>query len=198
MEEKVLIKSEVDKNKKILFTVITIVSLVLGILITISTFISYSSQPGWPTYNEIYTYPTLYLGIILLLFGIVFGVFLCSMLQNSLVVSNIKISGKTKFGVVVDLPIDKLSAVRISKWTSSIWATTSSGITKFFLLANYEEIYKVLNDLVIERQTQKPSQTQITMYQSNADELKKYKELLDSGIISQEEFEAKKKQLLGL
>jgi len=34
--------------------------------------------------------------------------------------------------------------------------------------------------------------------QSNADELKKYKELLDSGIISQEEFDEKKKQLLGL
>lgn len=33
---------------------------------------------------------------------------------------------------------------------------------------------------------------------SSADELKKFKELLDSGIISQEEFEAKKKQLLGL
>ena len=33
---------------------------------------------------------------------------------------------------------------------------------------------------------------------SSADELKKYKELLDSGIISQEEFDVKKKQLLGL
>ena len=33
---------------------------------------------------------------------------------------------------------------------------------------------------------------------SHADELKKYKELLDSGVISQEEFDAKKKQLLGL
>ena len=33
---------------------------------------------------------------------------------------------------------------------------------------------------------------------SAADELKKYKELYDSGIISQEEFEAKKKQLLGI
>ena len=34
--------------------------------------------------------------------------------------------------------------------------------------------------------------------QSNADELKKYKELLDAGVITQEEFDAKKKQLLGL
>ncbi len=33
---------------------------------------------------------------------------------------------------------------------------------------------------------------------SNADEIKKYKELLDDGIISQEEFDAKKKQLLGI
>lgn len=33
---------------------------------------------------------------------------------------------------------------------------------------------------------------------SAADELKKFRELLDSGVITQEEFDAKKKQLLGL
>jgi len=33
---------------------------------------------------------------------------------------------------------------------------------------------------------------------SSADELKKFKELLDMGVINQEEFDAKKKQLLGL
>lgn len=33
---------------------------------------------------------------------------------------------------------------------------------------------------------------------SPADEVKKYKELLDMGVISQEEFDAKKKSLLGL
>lgn len=33
---------------------------------------------------------------------------------------------------------------------------------------------------------------------SAADEIKKYKELLDSGVITQEEFDTKKKQLLGL
>ena len=33
---------------------------------------------------------------------------------------------------------------------------------------------------------------------STADELKKFKELLDMGVITQEEFDAKKKQLLGL
>lgn len=44
-----------------------------------------------------------------------------------------------------------------------------------------------------------PEKVIITNTQSSsADELKKYKELLDSGVISQEEFDAKKKQLLGL
>ena len=33
---------------------------------------------------------------------------------------------------------------------------------------------------------------------SSADEIKKYKDLLDCGVITQEEFDAKKKQLLGL
>jgi len=34
--------------------------------------------------------------------------------------------------------------------------------------------------------------------QSGADELKKYKELYDQGVLTKEEFEEKKKQLLGL
>ncbi len=38
----------------------------------------------------------------------------------------------------------------------------------------------------------------ITNNVSSADELKKFKELLDIGVITQEEFDAKKKQLLGL
>ena len=40
--------------------------------------------------------------------------------------------------------------------------------------------------------------TTIMQQTSNADELKKFKELLDSGVITQEEFDAKKKQMLGL
>lgn len=42
------------------------------------------------------------------------------------------------------------------------------------------------------------SKNQVSEPTSNLDELKKFKELLDMGAITQEEFEAKKKQLLGL
>ena len=42
------------------------------------------------------------------------------------------------------------------------------------------------------------SQSQQNIKKEPTDDLKKYKELLDSGVITQEEFDAKKKQLLGL
>lgn len=53
-----------------------------------------------------------------------------------------------------------------------------------------------LNKSDFEREMQKTNQ--IKPAASPADEIKKYKELLDMGIINQDEFDAKKKQLLGL
>ena len=59
----------------------------------------------------------------------------------------------------------------------------------------------VLSFLVVSGKIKDDESTKIlytTEQMSNADELKKFKELLDSGIITQEEFDTKKKQLLGL
>lgn len=50
----------------------------------------------------------------------------------------------------------------------------------------------------LSQESEKTSTTIVQTALSQADELKKFKELLDMGIISQEEFDAKKKQLLGL
>ena len=47
----------------------------------------------------------------------------------------------------------------------------------------------------VEKTSYTPSMTNIS---SVADEIKKYKELLDSGILTQEEFDKKKKELLNL
>lgn len=44
----------------------------------------------------------------------------------------------------------------------------------------------------------KKETSQVTNSISSSDEIKKYKDLLDSGAITQEEFDAKKKQLLNL
>lgn len=58
------------------------------------------------------------------------------------------------------------------------------------------KIYEYLQSKVDE--AKKNNNNSIISTVSPAEELKKFKDLLDSGVISQEEFEAKKKQILGL
>lgn len=58
----------------------------------------------------------------------------------------------------------------------------------------YDDLYIYINETDL-----KPEQTKKTVSAySAADELLKWKELLDKGVITQEEFDAKKKTLLGL
>ena len=61
-----------------------------------------------------------------------------------------------------------------------------------------EEVQLFVKKKVDEAKRQKNAPVVVAGTLSNADELKKFKELLDMGIITQEEFDAKKKQLLGL
>ena len=61
------------------------------------------------------------------------------------------------------------------------------------------EIASRINEYLNEKIAEYSKQvTTIVQQTSAADELKKFKELLDIGIITREEFDAKKKQLLGL
>jgi len=54
--------------------------------------------------------------------------------------------------------------------------------------------------MLVNRQDKNESMTAIKpeVAQSSADEIAKFMALLDEGVITQEEFDAKKKQLLGL
>jgi len=60
------------------------------------------------------------------------------------------------------------------------------------------KIHEVLSELKGESMPVKETQQQVAATLSAADEIKKYKELLDMGAINQEEFDLKKKELLGL
>lgn len=61
------------------------------------------------------------------------------------------------------------------------------------------EAVSIMEEIIRNYQKQQTEPTtQIVQQTSAADELKKFKELLDMGVITQEEFDAKKKQLLGL
>ena len=129
------------------------------------------------------------------------AVFYFWMSNCSLTITNKRVYGQAAFGKRVDLPFDMISATATGGF-NSISVATSSGKISFWLLNNRNDVFDVISNLLIERQSKEKTITNTTIKQeipqSNADELKKYKELLDMGVISQEEFDAKKKQLLNL
>jgi hypothetical protein len=143
--------------------------------------------------------PTFYLGVIFLLLA---GFFFWKMSRGKLIVTNTRVTGKASFGKQVDLPIGKISAVALGAFRQ-VSIGTSSGNIRFWFIQNRNEVHAALSDIIakaqIENTNQKIDTSSATpIASSNADELKKFKELLDMGIITQEEFDAKKKQLLGL
>ena len=63
------------------------------------------------------------------------------------------------------------------------------------VISTAEKVVEYINDKLRDI---KSGRSGATSPLSAADEVKKFKDLLDTGVISQEEFDAKKKQLLGL
>ena len=112
----------------------------------------------------------------------------------SMTISNMRVYGIAAFNKRVDLPLDSVSSFGTS-WLNGIGVATSSGFIKFYLIENRDEMHDILNKLMMDRQTKEKSEI---ANPSTVDEIKEYKSLLDEGVITQEEFDRKKKQLLGL
>ena len=114
-------------------------------------------------------------------------------------VTDKRVYGFDAVGKRVDLPLDSITAVSTSLF-SGLAVTTASGAIKFAMLKNRDELHEVISKLLVNRQGKPAATTTIKQEvpQSSADELGKFKDLLDKGVITQEEFDAKKKQLLGL
>ncbi|MGN0443304.1 MAG: SHOCT domain-containing protein [Acutalibacteraceae bacterium] len=128
---------------------------------------------------------------------ILFIVYL-SMRHMELVVTDKRAYWRTSFGKRVDLPLDSISAVGTSG-KHKIAVSTASGKIAFAGIKNRDDIHKILSDLLIDRQNKAViNEMKNETPKNDIADLKQYKELLDSGVISQEEFDAKKKQLLGL
>lgn len=123
-------------------------------------------------------------------------------LLTEISVSDKRVFGRDAFGKRVDLPMDSISSVRTSA-NKGIVVSSFSGTVKFPYLRSQKSVYDAISNLLIARQN-KPEVAQVTQekvnvpMRSNADEIMKYKELLDLGIITQEEFNIKKKQYLDL
>ena len=132
--------------------------------------------------------------VLLLIIGLVY-------IGVEIVVTDKRVSGRALFGKRVDLPLDSISAVGTS-WFGGIAIATSAGRVSFGLIKNRDEIHEAVSKLLMERQEKKSAEpteaVKTATNQSATEELKKYKELLDTGVITEEEFSAKKKQILGI
>ena len=192
MEEKIIVKGNFTKKNAmtIIFGALAIVSLIISAIINGGFDEDYMEYAlGGPAQEGVAVF--FYLTWIFLLLAIFFWF---EMSYCEVIVTDKRVYGKTSFGKSMDLPYDKISSVGTC-FPMGVVTATSSGVIRFWLLTNQNEVYSGISNLLKERQIL----NNITQpEQSSADELKKFKDLLDSKIITQEEFDSKKKQLLGL
>ena len=160
--------------------------------------ILYTMIPDFWNKSSIVVGISLDIGLILALFGLIINIALSKV---SIIVTDKRVYGTANWGKRVDFPLDSISAVAMGAF-KGIAVATSSGKISFKGIKNNVEVFEAISALLIKRQNKETSLSVASSKQehtqSNADELKKFKELLDSGVITQEEFEAKKKQLLGV
>ena len=213
MEEKILIKSEINKRVKkflqaaplVLLGIAAFISICLAIpreMLVYSWYTGYEYRNiiGWVYVFHFGQYTQFFIwfliGSLCLLGAIIIGIVYLANRDCELQITENNVKGKTLLGKEVVLPLYMVSAYSTRKFLSVIAVATASGITKFSLIGNYKEIGEVLSKKINERQQNTESATKKTSENAAMDDLVKLKSLLDSGIITQEEFDAKKKQLL--
>lgn len=206
MNEKILIQSNpINLTKRIIlkllgisYGAIYLVTLIYCIMVSIHDRIDFEIFDIVIIPLQIALVAAIYLIPVLVIIAFVYYIS-----KNQIIVTDKRISGKKAFGKKVDLPIDSVSSVGKINLFKRVSISTSSGNVGFWGLNNYNDIYNVISDLIINRQSSTTNNnfnttTSVNIDNDYTEELKKLKELLDSGILTQEEFESKKKQLLNL
>lgn len=105
----------------------------------------------------------------------------------------------------INIPIDKIDSIFVQESVfdrmrsgKTICLRSVTGAIQFICVQNADEFVNAVNESISKNKSVPQNTVTTTASSSTTDELKKYKELLDSGVITQEEFDAKKKQLLGI
>lgn len=147
-------------------------------------------------------------------------VYACEMIEDGVSVSNTGLVGGVVGGalfggvgavvgtVAGKKSVDKSSQMGVAIYTNNVDVPSvfvqyiASGANKNTQIyrdtvISARELNAFLSSAIKSREVQQQP-TGVVASTSNADEIRKYKQLLDDGIITQEEYESKKQQLLGL
>jgi len=189
MNEKVLVKGKFAKFNSFALICFAIALVALVACFVVATI--FGGSPAWAFRGIEFGYYWFFIGIVLF---VIAGIMFLSM-KFELIIADGKVVGKTLFGKRVDLPISQISVAGTGIF-NRVSIATSSGYINFYGVINQSEVFSTISELLLKRQEE--TKTSHKAPESVSDELKKLKDLLDSDIITKEEFEAKKKQLLGL
>ncbi len=195
MDEKVIIKGTL-KDSKLFCMLLPVLGLLVTVIYDFSVANHYRGETDFSYAFGLGNGANLALYPMILILAIIGFVFYKRWSKVQITVTNKRVYGNDATAKRVDLPLDSITAVATSPF-SGLAVTTASGAIKFVMLKNRDELHEEISKLLIGRQERSTTIKQ-EIPQSAADELKKYKDLLDSGAITQEEFDAKKKQLLGV
>jgi len=192
MEERVLIKGEF--NNKVYFTRGILTGLVVGFIMDlILGLFGLLSEP----------IVALCVGVACYIVTPVYYGFFMKKQERELTITNVEFTLK-QGTLITKIAIDDITsfdAITGMEGRNAIMVQAPPRKCRVAGVKNAGEIVDVLKKLLDDRKkaadAAKPAIVNTTTV-SSADELKKYKELLDMGAITQEEFDAKKKELLNL
>lgn len=139
----------------------------------------------------------LIVGIIAAVVGIIMK---ASTEKCEITVTSEAISGKLPHGKEVHIPLNQITAINRSSF-NGVLITSNGNISNFHCIENCEEVIKAISYLLtIPHRNAQPDQVGSAPVSNGteAEQLKRLKDLLDAGVLTQEEFEAKKKQILGI
>lgn len=117
-------------------------------------------------------------------------------------VTNQMIMGKLPRGKEVSIPMNQITAINPSSF-NGISISSIGNVSNFHCFENRDEVMKAISYLLANPQQATANATPTTVgakieSTGEAEQLKRLKELLDTGILTQAEFDVKKKQILGL
>ena len=131
-----------------------------------------------------------FFGVLIVIAILTFGVCFVLSLMVNITVTNKKVFGFTSKYARADIQIENIESVNlVNPYNISLKTSTGEFVYLFNGFKNAPELVKIINELILDNNEKS---------ESDLDLLKKYKDLLDSGVITQLEFDAKKKEILKL
>lgn len=207
MDQNIIIKGTPQKNKvSAIMLTASVIAFVCALLFSANAYQNYwigYKVDFWAYFWGEFFSSNLMYGCILIASVIAFVVSIIMKTNTEkceITVTNEAISGKLPHGKEVYIPLNQITAVNRSSF-NGVSITSIGNVSNFHCIENREEVMKAISYLLANpQQNAQPTQNGSAPVAngSEAEQLKRLKDLLDAGVLTQEEFDAKKKHVLGL